>query len=396
MAAPDGRSDTESLPLRPTLIEIDLDALVSNYRELKRRAGRARVMAVLKANAYGHGLIECARVLERECSADYFGVALVEEGVRLRRAGIRTPILIFGGLFNDQVGVYLDHDLDLTASSVEKLKLIEDIAMQRGKTARIHIKIDTGMGRIGVRPSSAASVFDAAIASQHCELVGVFTHFATADEPDLTFAREQLARFNAALTYFTDRNLAMPMRHAANSGALLQLPESHLDMVRVGIALFGVAPSEALVPVVARKFKPVMKVTSRVVYFKVVRAGESVSYGRTWIAKANTRVVTIPVGYGDGYSRALSSRAEVLIRGQRYPILGRVCMDQIMVGIGDGEAYNGDEVVIVGRQGEAHVTIEELAERSGTISYEVLTALNVRIPRCYRQGDRIIARDEIV
>lgn len=390
----------EHLPLRPTTMEIDLDALVFNYQALKQRAGKSKVMAVLKANAYGHGLIECARVLERECSADYFGVALVEEGMRLRKAGIQTPILIFGGIFNDQVQVYLDYDLDLTASSVDKLKLIEAVAKERGKRARIHIKIDTGMGRIGVRPASAHKVFEAAINATNCELVGVFTHFATADEEDLEFSRLQLTKFNECLNFFTQRNLPLPIRHAANSGAIIQFSQSDLDMVRCGISLFGVSPSAHLAPTVDSLLKPVMKVTSRVVYFKVVQPGESVSYGRTWTATTNTRVVTIPIGYGDGYSRALSSRndalgQDVLIRGKRYPIIGRVCMDQIMVKIDQDEAYNGDEVVLIGAQEGERIVVEELAARMGTIPYEVLTNLNLRIPRRYLRDGRVVAQEYV-
>ncbi len=390
----------EHLPLRPTTMEIDLDALVFNYNALRQRAGKSKVMAVLKANAYGHGLIECARVLERECSADYFGVALVEEGMQLRKAGIKTPILIFGGIFNDQVQVYLDYDLDLTASSIDKLMLIEEVAKMRGMRARIHIKIDTGMGRIGVRPASAQKVFEAAMHAANCDLVGVFSHFATADESNLEFSKQQLSSFNDCIQFFTQQKRSMPIRHIANSGAILQLPESHLDMVRCGISLFGVSPSDHLTPTVKSLFKPVMKITSRVVYFKVVQPGESVSYGRTWTAKQNTRVVTIPIGYGDGYSRALSGDsdaigAEVIIRGKRYPIIGRVCMDQIMVDIGRDEAFNGAEVVLVGTQDSERITIEELAGHMRTIPYEVLTGLNLRIPRKYLRHNQIVARDQI-
>jgi len=374
-------------------MEIDLDALVENYKQLRRLAGRAKVMAVLKANAYGHGLIECAQVLDRECQVDYLGVAIVEEGVRLREAGVQAPILVFGGVLNDQVGIYLKHNLDLTASSVDKLALIESVAKDEGARARIHIKIDTGMGRLGVRPSSARNVFEAAIAAQHCEVVGAFTHFATADEEDLSFARTQLDRFIKCLRFFPEHNRSSPECHAANSGALLQLPESHLDMVRCGITLFGVSPSENLRPLVARLLKPVMKVSSRVVYFKVVQAGESVSYGRSWTAQHNTRVVTIPLGYGDGYMRGLSNRAEVLIHGKRYPVIGKVCMDQIMVDIGEGTAYNGDEVVLIGEQGNERISIEELATHADTIPYEILTALNQRIPRRYVRGSGVVAAE---
>jgi alanine racemase len=333
--------------------------------------------------------------LERECGADYFGVALVEEGIKLRRAGISAPILIFGGLFNDQVGVYLDHDLELTASSVEKLKLIDAVAGAKGKRAKVHVKIDTGMGRIGIRPASAHKVFEAARECRNCDLVGVFTHFATSDERDLGFTRIQLERFNEALKFFPSNSLAMPLRHAANSGALLQFPDGMLEMVRCGLTLFGVSPSEHLQDVVRPSLKPVMRVTSKVVYFKVVLAGDSVSYGRTWTAHEDTRVITIPIGYGDGYPRALSSKGEVLVRGRRHRIVGRVCMDQVMVGIGDSEAFNGDEVVLVGTSGVERITIEELATHAGTIPYEILTGLNLRIPRRYLRNGDVVAVDHV-
>lgn len=365
------------IALRPTVMTIDLSALRHNVRVLRAHIGsKTRLMGVVKANAYGHGLVPCAQAIVSE-GADALGVALVEEGVELRREGITVPILVFGGILTDQIEIYIKHDLDLTASSPSKLQQIDDVARRLGKRARVHIKIDTGMGRIGVRPESAPELFRVAAGASHCDVVGIFSHLATADEPDRTFTDRQTALFREVTSQW--KGVTRPLLHLANSAAVLRYRETHFDMVRPGIALFGVMPGGDVVNSLG--LKPVMRVTSRVVYFKVVPAGNSVSYGRTWIAPVDSRVVTVPIGYGDGYPRALSNRGEVLIRGKRFPIVGRVCMDQIMINIGNGEAYNGDEVVLIGSEGSERVSLEELASSIGTIPYEILTALNLRIPR---------------
>jgi alanine racemase len=333
-------------------------------------------MAVVKANAYGHGLLECAPVLAAE-GVDAFGVALVEEGVELRRAGISKPILVFGGILTDQIEVYIKSDLDLTASSVSKISYIDRVAAKLTRRARIHLKIDTGMGRIGVRPETAPELFAAAQDAKHCDVVGIFSHLATADESDHSYTELQTRRFGDTCALWS--GATAPVRHLANSAAVIAHPDTYFEMVRPGIGLFGVMPGPELQNTL--QLRPVMKVSSRIVYFKVVRAGESVSYGRSWRASVDSRIVTVPIGYGDGYPRALSNKGAVLIRGKRYPIVGRVCMDQILVNIGNDEAYNGDEVVLVGQQGGERITLEEIADQVGTIPYEILTALNLRIPR---------------
>lgn len=363
--------------LRPTVMQINFEALRHNVRQIRAHIGPAvRLMAVVKANAYGHGLLECARVFVAE-GVDALGVALVEEGVELRRGGITAPILVFGGILTDQIEVYIKHSLDLTASSPSKITQINAVAQKLGARARIHLKIDTGMGRIGVRPESTPELFAAAKDAQHCDVAGIFSHLATADEEDGTFTEQQRTIFQRVAQGWSGNT--RPLLHLANSAAVLRYPATHFDMVRPGIALFGVMPGPAVQNTLG--LKPVMRVSSRVVYFKVVRTGDSVSYGRSWRAPVDSRVVTIPIGYGDGYPRALSNQGHVLIRGKRYPIVGRVCMDQIMVNIGSGEAYNGDEVVIIGQDGTERITLEELAAAVGTIPYEILTALNLRIPR---------------
>jgi alanine racemase len=377
--------DDPSLALRPTTAFVDLDALRRNLESLKTRVGSARILAIVKANAYGHGLVPVSRALLR-FGADALGVAFLEEGIALRRAGIRAPVVVLGGIIGNQISHFLEYDLDITASSVFKLEQIEEVARSMDKRARIHLKVDTGMERIGMHWDTASPLFSAAVRSPHVEIAGVFSHLAHSDARSAEYTRLQLERFLEATSYFERESLPMPPRHLANSGAILQHPDTYFDMVRPGIALYGIYPSVEVARSVP--LDPVLSLHTRVVYFKVVRAGSPVSYDGTWIPEEDTRVVTLPVGYGDGYSRGLSNRASVLIHGQHHPVVGRVTMDATMVDIGESSAYNGDEVVLLGRQGEASISCEELAELQGTIPYEVLTSLNTRVPRVYLEGGR--------
>ncbi len=357
--------------------------LADNYRVIAAHVAPARVMPILKANAYGHGLVEVARVVER-LGAPALGVAYLEEGLRLRQHGVRLPVLVLGGILGSQIPRFLEHDLTLTASSVDKLRAVDEHAAALGRTAIVHLKIDTGMERIGIHWYTAEKLLEASLHCRHVRVEGIFTHFANADAPDLSHARLQLERFQEVLHFYDKRSLPMPLRHAANSGAILTLRDSYLDVVRPGILFYGVRPSAdvpATVPV-----RQALSWLTRVVFFKVVKAGHPVSYGSHWIAPADTRVVTLPVGYGDGYTRAMSGRAEVAIGGKRYPVVGRICMDQVMIAIGRDSAYNGDEVLLLGRQGDAMITIEEMAGWAGTITHEILTSINTRVPRVYRGG----------
>lgn len=368
---------------RPTRIVVDLDALAGNLRAIRGRVG-VPVMAILKANAYGHGLIPVARHLQAQ-GAGQFGVAFVEEGIALRRAGITVPILVLGGILGRQAGQLIEHDLELTVSSIDKLRKVEAAAQALGRKAVVHLKIDTGMERIGVHSETCAPFIEAAVASRWCTLKGVYSHLACADDPGSAMTALQLERFHAACAHFTRLGAPMPIRHLANSGGILHFPDSWLDMVRPGILLYGVLPDPQARPTI--EVRPALELLSQVVYFKVVHAGRPISYGATWAPPADTRIVTIPLGYGDGYPRALSNRGQVLIRGRRLPIVGRVCMDQFMVDLGpDGTAYNGDDVVLIGQQGDAAIRVEDLALQADTIGYEILTRLNERIPREYRGG----------
>ena len=368
---------------RPSRIVVDLSAVGDNLRAIRAHVG-VPVMGIVKANAYGHGLVPVARHLEA-CGVDRLGVAFVEEGIALRRAGIRLPILVLGGIFGPQVADYLRHDLEITVSSLDKLRQVEAVAEALGQRASVHLKIDTGMERIGVHSYSCAGFIEAAAASRWCDIVGVYSHLACADDPGSPMTDRQVERFAEACAHFTRIGAPMPLRHLANSGGVLHAPGTWLDLVRPGIILYGVLPDPASQATLA--LRPALSLVSRVVYFKVVRAGGTVSYGATWTAATDTRIATIPVGYGDGYPRALSSRGEVLLRGHRRPIAGRVCMDQFMVDLGpDGTAYNEDEVVLVGRQDGQAIRVEDIARQAGTIPYEILTGLNERIPRAYVGG----------
>lgn len=365
---------------RPTRILVDLDRIAGNLGAIRAHAG-VPVMAIVKANAYGHGLVPVALHLQAQ-GVEHLGVAFPEEGIALRRAGITVPILVLGGIYGPQVGQYLVHDLQITVSSVEKLRQVEAAAAALGRRATVHLKVDTGMERIGVHAWSAGPLVEAAVASRWITLAGIYSHLACADDPASPMTALQLERFEAACAHFGRIGAPLPPRHIANSAGILNFPETRLDLVRPGILLYGVLPGSGCRPSVP--VRPAMSLVSRVVYFKVVRAGHTVGYGGTWAPEADTRVVTVPIGYGDGYPRALSSRGRVLIRGREYPIVGRVCMDQFMVDIGRDSAWNEDEVVLIGRQGDAVLRAEDVAAAAGMIPYEVLVGLNDRIPREYR------------
>jgi alanine racemase len=370
--------------IRPTLVEVNLTRLTQNYRAIQTRVAPARMMPILKANAYGHGLVEVARHLQT-LGADYLGVAVLEEGILLREKGITTPILVLGGILGNQLPHFIKHDLTITAASIEKLWLVDEVAEQLGVTAKVHLKIDTGMERIGIHYYSAEGLLEAAAQCKHIDVEGIFSHFANAEAADLSYSRLQLERFHQVLGFYEKRDLPQPrLRHIANSGGILQLPEAYFDCVRPGLLLYGVYPDPATYRSI--RVKPALSWKSRVVYFKVIKPGHPVGYGSTWQTDHMIRAVTVPVGYGDGYFRSMSGKAFVLIRGVKYPVIGRISMDQIVVNIEWDSAYNDDEVVLVGEMGEAHITVEDLAAWAGTIPYEILTNINTRVPRLYVGG----------
>ena len=370
---------------RPTHVEIDLDQLTANYRAVEAAvAPAARMLPVVKAGAYGHGLVEVARLFE-SCGPAGLAVAFLEEGAVLREAGIVCPILVMGGLDTSQIPDFLHFNLTMTVSSIQAVGPIEEAAGRLGTVARVHAKVDTGMGRMGVRPEGATKLLDALLRSRHAELEAVYSHFATADEPDPAQTLDQIATYRRVVSYFGERDLPTPTLHLANSGGVLQHPDSYFDLVRPGLMVYGVYPTDAIPRTVG--IRPALTWRSRVVLSKRQPAGSPVSYGATWTPDHDTRIVVVPMGYGDGFPRLLSNRAEVLIRGRRHPVVGRVCMDQFMVEAGpDTDVRVGDDVVIIGTQGEVTITANEVAAWARTIPYEVLTGIASRVPRRYRGG----------
>jgi alanine racemase len=371
---------SENEIIRPTRVEVNLKSLTQNFGAIKSYIGSTKVMPILKANAYGHGLVRVAQLYE-ELKADYLGVAVVEEGILLREKGIKMPILVLGGIWGNQIPLFLKHNLSITASSIDKLKQIDDTAEQMKIKAVVHLKIDTGMERLGVHYYNAEKFLDAAYKCKNIFIEGIYSHFATAEYEDLTFAKLQLEKFNKVFEFFNKHSIKSPLRHIANSSAILQLPEANLDIVRPGIMLFGVYPSEKVKKTI--EIKPALSWKSLVVYFKVIKAGSGVGYGLTYKPEHNIRAVTIPVGYGDGYFRSLSNKGLVLINGKKYPVIGNVSMDQIVVNIENDSAYNSDEVILLGSDGKNSITAEDLAKWAGTIPYEILTNINTRVPRIY-------------
>ncbi len=374
----------------PVWCEVDLKAIAHNIRELKRITNpSAEFMAVVKANAYGHGAYQVARVA-LENGATRLAVARVKEGVALRLAGIDAPILILGYTVLDDYRTLLDYDLTQTVYSLLMAEQLSSLAAQLGKKAKVHIKVDTGMGRLGVctygtgpNYEKAVNEITSIVSLSHLEVEGIYTHFATADSRDKTHAMQQWYSFNDLLTALAKNGLTFQYRHAANSAALIDLPETHLDLVRAGIAIYGIPPSHE---VMAERvsLKPAMCVKARVAHVKRVPAGTGISYGITYVVPADTEVATIPAGYADGYNRLLSSRGQVLLRGQRVPVIGRVCMDQFMVDVGGVPGVEpGEEVVLMGRQDKEEVSAWEIAEKIGTIAYEVLCMVSARVPRYY-------------
>ncbi len=369
-----------TLRQRPTYLRIDLDAFEHNLKHLSDRANGARVMVVLKADAYGHGLIPVARKFV-DLGVDFFGVAFLEEAVLLRQSGIEAPILVLGGLFGYQVKHFLDYHIDITASSLHKAQQISEEASRLGRMARVHLKIDTGMNRIGVRVTNAASFVREVAKMPGLELVGVFSHFVRAQGPDLELAERQLELFQSVLDDIGRNGIEIPLVHMANSSALIHLPAANFNLVRPGLSLYGHAPGAHLDG--KYPLKQAMGLHTEIVFIKGIRKGMGVGYMHTWFAPRDGWLATLPMGYGDGYPRLCSNRADVLIDGKRYPIVGNISMDQMMIWLDDDKYGVGEEVVLLGSMGEERITAWELAGHAETVAYEILCGWTPRVPRLY-------------
>lgn len=377
---------------RPVQAEIDLSAIAANVRAVKSLVGpRCKVLAVVKADAYGLGAPWVAMAAV-EGGASWLGVACVDEGIELRRAGYSGRILVMSYVPPDEAPAALRNDLTLTLHRQRTALALEDAARQSGLPeghVPVHIKVDTGLGRYGCLPEEFLPLAKAIQKLPHLRLEGLMTHFADADAPDLAFAKEQLARFKAVRRQADENGLRFDIVHAANSAATLALPEARFDMVRVGIVLSGNLPSPRLKDII--NLRPALTLRTRLARVYQAQPGDTVGYGRTWAAQRETPVGLISVGYADGYSRALSNRAEVLAHGRRCAVIGRVSMDQAGIDLSEAPFANeGDEVVLIGKQGDEEITVDDLARWEGTISHEVLCGLSKRVPRRYiRQGQAI-------
>ena len=371
--------------MRPTRAEVDLGALRFNIDQVRNKVGsQTKMMAVVKANGYGHGIVEVAKAAV-EFGVDCLGVAYPKEGLILRQNGIVVPVVVLAGIVPDEADSCVDYGLETAVSTVDIARFVDEAAQRRERKAKVHLKIDTGMERLGVRAEDALGFAKDVAAMGHLEIVGIFTHFATSDESDKNFALRQLDRFGKAIDRIKAMGMEIPLRHIANSGAILDMPEAWFDMVRPGIILYGVYPSKET----SESFpvKPVMALKSKVVFVKDVPANTSISYGRKYVTSRATRIATVAIGYADGYSRLLTNKSEVLIHGRRYRTVGVICMDQLMVDIGDSTDITvGDEVTLMGSDSAECITAWELSDRMNTIPYEILCAVSARVPRVYTQA----------
>lgn len=366
--------------LRHTFCEIDLDAIRHNVRVMRASTqSGAAFLAVVKANGYGHGAVQVARAA-LDAGASMLAVAIPEEGIELRQAGIAAPVLVLGGAEKEASEDIVRHDLTQVVFDEESILALAAAGRQLDRVAKVHLKLDTGMCRIGVRTAGEAQALTRLIDSlEGIELTGCFTHMATADEDAREGTLAQLARFEKLTAAISAVHPGKIVRHAANTASIFRYPQAHFDMVRGGIALYGYPPHPEV-----RGLRPAMRWVARAVYVKTISLGDRVSYGGLFEAKKETRVMTVPVGYADGYRRGLSGKGCVLVRGQRAPILGRVCMDQIMVDVTDiPGAQAGDEVVLLGAQGEEMIDADKMAAWLDTISYEVICSPSSRVPRVY-------------
>ncbi len=364
------------MQLHKAFAEINLTALARNLNIVREKTGNKDVLAVVKADAYGHGAIEISRHLAQR-GVSGLGVAFTGEAIALRESGISRPILVF--FERDTIDECLKFNLTPVVFDLDTAKKLSDEAYKRNRKIAIHIKVDTGMGRVGFDIETALAHIPEIAGLKNIELKGLMSHFSEADLQDKNFARQQIRRFLSVVKELKGKGIHLKYLHMANSAAVLSMPESHFNMVRPGIMLYGCGYPDI------KGLEPILSLKSRIIYLKKVPPGTPISYGRTFITKRKSTIATIPVGYADGYSRSLSNSGEVLINGNRAPVAGRVCMDTIMVDVTDipGVGYESD-VVLIGNQGEESITADEIAEKTGTIPYEILTSLGKRIKRLYR------------
>lgn len=363
-----------------TVAEIHLDHLLYNLNQIRRKVAPADVMCVVKADAYGHGAVPVTKCLVK-AGVTNFAVARLSEALELRNAGVEENILIFGSLFPDEIEIALQNGIQVTVTDYSDIDTIRQVAARDSMLATVHLNIDTGMGRVGIPYDQARSAIIEMANIEQLKLAGIYTHFATADERDKAYARLQLKRFNEALDGLLEQLPNRPVVHVANSGAILDLPETRFDLVRAGISLYGHYPS--LVTSESIPLKQVMTLKTHVGLVRRLPAGSSVSYGRKYITEKETSIAVLPVGYADGIPRAMTNNADVLINGNLYPVVGIVTMDQVMVDVGDDPVKVGDEAVFWGDTDKGSLQAAKVAQRIGTIAYELCCSVTKRVPRVY-------------
>jgi len=360
-------------------------------REIRRLARKdALVTAVIKADGYGHGATKIAQTL-LDNGADRLAIAVLDEGIELRNAGFGGPILILGFTDKERAEEIVSFNLEQAVYSWELAEAISKAAVKQNKTAKIHIKVDTGMGRIGLKPDKDSVQLIKKISQlPNIVIEGIFTHFAVADALDKAYTEEQYAKFTWICKELERENVRINVKHCGNSATIIDLPEMHLNMVRAGIILYGLKPSDEVM-LDRIELKQVMSLKVRISHVKEIEAGQSVSYGRRFIAEKKSKIASLPIGYADGYTRMLSGKAEALVKGRRVPVVGRICMDQCMVDVTDIEDVKvGDEAVLFGKQGEGFIHIDELAEKLDTINYEIVCMISRRVPRVYVKDGKIV------
>jgi alanine racemase len=370
--------DQQAAGFRPTWVQVDLDNLTYNLEQIKKRLAKGiKIMACVKAEAYGHGLIPVSRQLAA-CGVDFLAVASIDEAITLRKAGIDCRVLVLGATLEQNIKPLFDYHVTPTVCSLAFAQALDRQARLRGRDIEVHLKIDTGMARLGVMHDRAYAFVKKMVMLKNIRVEGIFTHLACADTNE-ALTRNQIRLFDALIKRLKKASIIIPLVHTANSMGVVSYTNSHFNMVRPGLILYGLYPREGL----SIDLRPVMTLKTRVIYTKTVSRGCGVSYGHTYVTRRATKIATLPIGYGDGYPRNLSNIAPVLINGKRFTIAGRVCMDQIMVDVGSAAVGVGDEVVLIGSQGGRHISAGSLADLSGTIPYEIVCGIGSRVPRVY-------------
>lgn len=370
---------------RPTWVTVNLDALAWNVRQVRLLVGKQKkILAVVKADGYGHGAVACSERLVA-AGADQLGVATVEEGAQLRQAGLKVPIVMFGISQPHEAEAIVKLKLQPTVVSIAQARLLQQAAQKHHYQLPVHLKIDTGMGRIGSQPQEAMKIVRQLNRLANIKMVGCYTHFAHADGRDKKLLNQQLAKLKSVIAALKAGNLTSILVHAANSAAVMETPQAYFDMVRPGLMLYGLYPSQRFKKKI--KLKPVLSWLTRIVQVKDVPAGTGISYGHTYITKQAATIATLPVGYADGFSRLLSNQGQVLVRGTLCPVVGRVCMDMCMIDVTTVQGVKpGDKVVLIGKQHQQELTADMMAEKRSTIAYEVVTGIGKRVPRLYQRS----------